>query len=391
MPRIFSDGEMQRRVAELREGMDREDIVCTLVISVANLVYLGGFFFAEPNGRFVAAVIPLKEEPAIITADTELGRVKDFTWIEDIRDYNDYEAPLDACVRIIVEVLGERGIHEGKIGIEKDTIPLFMVDALKKELPNFNLADISDQIERQRLVKSREEIDLTRQGADLCKIGVRAAEEAIQVGATEIEVTRAMIAAIGDEYGRRFPDFEFQPYPFYCRAGPGRNWGHAGPTSTPIERGGRVGVTACPVIMGYFHTLGRSYFLGEIPEEMRRPNEVQQEAVRQAIEAIKPGVRFSDIDILTTSIFDKAGYAGCKGMGTGHSFGLMGPWWGREKMGELRSYNDTVMQAGMITSMEPGISVPGVGGFNTVDMILVTKDGCEVLTDYPRALKSLNG
>ena len=58
-------------------------------------------------------------------------------------------------------------------------------------------------------------------------------------------------------------------------------------------------------------------------------------------------------------------------------------------MGELRSYNDTVMQLGMITSLEPGISVPGLGGFNTVDMILVTKDGSEVLTDYPRGLRSL--
>ena len=81
MPRIFSDQEMQRRVAELKEGMDRDGVVCSIVTSVANLVYLGGFFFAEPNGRFVAAVLPLKEDPAMITAITEVGRVKDFTWI----------------------------------------------------------------------------------------------------------------------------------------------------------------------------------------------------------------------------------------------------------------------------------------------------------------------
>ncbi len=390
MPRIFSDQEMQRRVAELKETMDREGVACTIVTSVHNLVYLGGFFFAEPNGRFVAAVLPLNEEPAMITANTEVGRVKDFTWIGDVRDYNDYETPLNGCVRMMKDVLAERGIGGGKIGIEADWMPVFMFEALSKALPAFTLVDVSDQIERQRLVKSQEEIDLSRHGAELCVISVRAAEEAIQVGATEIDVARTMIEASGTEFARRFPDFEFQPYPFYCRAGSGRDWGHAGPSSTRIERGKRAGVTACPVIMGYFSTLGRSYFLGDIPEEMKRPNEVQQEAVNRALEAIKPGVKFSDIDKLTTKHFEDAGYGGSKGMGTGHSFGLMGPWWGREKMGELRSYNDTVLQEGMITSMEPGISAPGVGGFNTVDMVLVTKDGSEVLTDYPRGLRSLD-
>lgn len=390
MPRIFSDQEMQRRVVELEAAMDREGITCTIVTSVHNLVYLGGFFFAEPNGRFVAAVLPLKGDATMISANTEVGRVKDFTWIEDVRDYNDYETPLDGCIRLIKEVLAERGIAGGRIGIEGDWMPVFMFEALNEALPGYDLVDISDQIERQRLVKSQEEIDLSRQGAELCMISVKAAEQAIQVGATEIDVARAMIEASGTEFARRFPDFEFQPYPFYCRVGSGRNWGHAGPTSTRIEREKRASVTACPVIMGYFSTLGRSWFLGKIPEEMKRPNEIQQEAVSRAIDAIKPGAKFSDIDKLTTEFFENNGYGGAKGMGTGHSFGLMGPWWGREKIGELRSYNDTVLQEGMITSMEPGISVPGLGVFNTVDMILVTRDGAEVLTDYPRGLRSLD-
>ena len=293
-------------------------------------------------------------------------------------------------MRLIKDALAKGGITGGQIGIEGDWMPVFMFEALREALPGYELVDISDQIERQRLVKSQEEIDLSRQGAELCMISVKAAEQAIQVGATEIDVARMMIEASGTEYAIRFPDFEFQPYPFYCRAGFERGWGHAGPTSARIERDMRVGVTACPIIMGYFSTLGRTYFLGEIPDEMQRPNEIQQQAVDLAIEAIKPGVKFSEIDKLTTKLFEDAGYGGTKGMGTGHSFGLMGPWWGRERIGELRSYNDTVMQEGMITSMGPGITVPGLGGFNTVDMILVTRDGSEVLTDYPRGLRSLD-
>ena len=111
---------MKSRVTELKGVMDREGITCTIVTSVHNLVYLGGFFFAEPNGRFVAAVLPLKGNPAMITANTEVGRVKDFTWIDDVRDYNDYETPLNGCVMLIQAVLSERGIAGGKTGVESD-------------------------------------------------------------------------------------------------------------------------------------------------------------------------------------------------------------------------------------------------------------------------------
>ena len=78
-----------------------------------------------------------------------------------------------------------------------------------------------------------------------------------------------------------------------------------------------------------------------------------------------------------------------KGFGTGHSHGLMGPFWGREKKGEYRRYNDTVLKPGMITSMEPSLFVPGVGVLMLNDMILVTNDGREVMTSYPRDFRSI--
>jgi Xaa-Pro dipeptidase len=65
----------------------------------------------------------------------------------------------------------------------------------------------------------------------------------------------------------------------------------------------------------------------------------------------------------------------------------MGPYWGREKSGELRLYNKTALAEGVITSMEPSVFVPGIGMVFTNDMILVTSKGAEVLTHYPRDLR----
>jgi Xaa-Pro aminopeptidase len=100
---------------------------------------------------------------------------------------------------------------------------------------------------------------------------------------------------------------------------------------------------------------------------------------------VKPGVKFADIDKLALQVFEEHGVAQFKGV-TGHSHGLMGPFWGREKVGEYRSYNQTLIQEGVITAMEPSLQVPGVGSFNINDMILVTGSGAEVLTSAPRGL-----
>ncbi|NIQ39177.1 MAG: M24 family metallopeptidase, partial [Proteobacteria bacterium] len=82
----------------------------------------------------------------------------------------------------------------------------------------------------------------------------------------------------------------------------------------------------------------------------------------------------------------KAGLLDYRTFGTGHSFGVMGFWYGREEGGELRPYNDNLLQENMVVSIEPMIAVPGVGGFRHHDMLLVTKDGHELLTKFPRGV-----
>ena len=69
----------------------------------------------------------------------------------------------------------------------------------------------------------------------------------------------------------------------------------------------------------------------------------------------------------------------------------MGPFWGREKKGEYRPYNDTPLKAGMITSMEPSLFVPGTGVLMINDMVLVTETGAKVMTKYPRGFRTFDG
>ena len=104
---------------------------------------------------------------------------------------------------------------------------------------------------------------------------------------------------------------------------------------------------------------------------------------------VKPGMPISEIDLVIDPIFEKAGYLQDRTFGTGHSFGIMGQWYGRDEIGEMRPYNDTVRRQNMVVSIETMISVPGIGGFRHADMLLVTEDGNDVPTTFPRGLISI--
>ncbi|MBI4336912.1 MAG: aminopeptidase P family protein [Chloroflexi bacterium] len=389
MPQVFSPAEMQRRVAKLQEAMDQKGIGCALASSIHTSFYYSGFWYALPYGRLAATVIPRHGEPVLITPKQESRRAIEYSWLKDVRTYTDEEPALVGLVRLVKEVLGEKGLSNGRIGIEGDVISDRVLRALRTAFPKATFDDISDAMMRQRLVKSQEEIALIRQGADICKIAVRAGEDAIAEGKTELDVAMTIEVAAAREHAKRFPDLDFVCGQAHCKSGYRSVYGHTAPSGKKLTRGEIIQFGTPISIMGYFHTLARQRVIGPVPGELKKRYNVMLEAVNRCFEAMKPGVLCSEIDRTVVEVFKKAGYLEHKGFGTGHSFGLMGPFWGREDLGDLRLYNHTPLQEGMIESIEPSLYFPGLAGFITVDMVLVTKDGHEVLTEYPRELSSL--
>ena len=218
---------------------------------------------------------------------------------------------------------------------------------------------------------------------------MRAGEDAIAEGATEVDVAIAAELKAAEEHVRMFPDIEFASGQARCKSGNRSLMGHTPASGKKLVRGEVIQFGTNHYALGYHHTLHRQRTIGPVPKEIKQRFDVRLEAALTAIDAIKPGVLCSEIDRIAYRVFEKAGYVDFKGFGTGHSFGLFGPFWGREELGELRIYNHTPMEEGMILSVEPSLYFPDLGGLMTVDMVLVTKDGHEVLTDYPRELTSV--
>ena len=131
----------------------------------------------------------------------------------------------------------------------------------------------------------------------------------------------------------------------------------------------------------YVSDLTRVLVTGKLPAKLRKIYNIVLKAQRAAIEAIRPGVECSAIDKIARDIIVKAGFGKEFGHGLGHGIGL--------EIHEAPRFSmlaDTVLKAGMIMTVEPGIYIPGWGGVRIEDDILVTRNGYEELTDVPREL-----
>ena len=389
MPGLFSIHEMQRRVSHLQKVMDERSMDCVMATSVHTSFYYTGFWFGYPYGRYATAIIPKNGEPILIAPNMESRRAREFSWVQDVRAYSDEQSTTVQLMSKTKDVFGEIGLRGGKVGIEEDVIPYGLYKGLRETLSTASFEDISTAMMKQRLIKSQEEIAVARKGADICKVAVRAGEDAIAEGATEVDVAIAAELKAAEEHVRIFPDIEFASGQARCKSGNRSLMGHTPASGKKLVRGEVIQFGTNHYALGYHHTLHRQRTIGTVPDKIKQRFNVRLEAALTAIDAIRPGVLCSEIDRIAYRVFEKAGYVDFKGFGTGHSFGLFGPFWGREELGELRIYNHTPIEEGMILSVEPSLYFPDLGGLMTVDMILVTKDGHEILTDYPRELTSV--
>ena len=126
----------------------------------------------------------------------------------------------------------------------------------------------------------------------------------------------------------------------------------------------------------------RTVFFIELSEKAKEVYETVLEANMKAIEKVKPGVRFSDIDAAARKVIEEKGYGKYFTHRTGHSIGIE-----VHEYGDVSSSNDDLLKPGMIFSVEPGIYLEGELGVRIEDLVLVTEDGYETLNKYPKELQ----
>jgi Xaa-Pro aminopeptidase len=241
-------------------------------------------------------------------------------------------------------------------------------------------------------LKSEHELTLIRESIYWGDVAHELLQRYTQVGLTETEVvgracrdaTEQMKAAHGGAYRQQNAWISGALAIYRGQIGPNSALPHALTNDAVFERGFTLVTGAGADVFGYLSELERTMFIGEPNAEQRKYFQHMMNLQAVAFEAIRPGEPSSSVDVAVRAYFEKEGLWGHWRHHVGHSLG--------QRIHEspfLDVGDHTVMQPGMVFSIEPGLYVPGLGGFRHSDTVLVTDTGVEVMTYYPRQIEDL--
>jgi Xaa-Pro aminopeptidase len=379
----FSKHEMTRRIDALRKKLGENNVDVAFLHTADNVFYMSGVPLLSEWGRPMWAILPASGKSAVCGAAIEQENIQEHSSFDEALVYGDDENVVQASLKLCADFIARRGSAKIRIGIEEALLPVGLFRALQSRFPEAAFVEIGPWLEELRLIKSNEEIALLDLGASLAKIGADAFLEAMQDNVTELAVASHAVAAVNKAMGALSINGLSSTY-VYAQFGDHTMVPHLHPTSRRLMRGDLVSLNVFPVVWGYCAELERTFVYGDPTPQIRRPLDAVNEAFDAGKAALKPGAVMADIDRLTRDILQKYDLVKYIRHGTGHAHGIMIGAASREEKGELRLYNRTRLLPNMANSVEPGVYIPGLGGFRHSDVLIVTESGARCITDFPR-------
>ena len=378
----FSDAEMERRLTGLRAIMAEKDLDAVVLTSWHNIKYYSDFLFTYFGRSYAMVVTP--NDTVTITANIDAGMPWRSSYGENIV-YTDWRR--DNYYYAIQEGLRQRGVTAKRLGVEDDNLPLTTREKLQATFPDATLVDVAQAAMRQRMIKSPEEITVIRHSARIADIGGEAVKAAVKEGISEYEVALIGTEAMVHEIAKTFPEKEVRDTWVWFQSGINTDGAHNWATTRKVQKGDILSLNCFPMPSGYYTALERTLFYGQPDARSLELWNINVEVHRRGLELIKPGAVCKDIAAELNEIYVEHGLLANRTFGYGHSFGVLSHYYGREAGLELREDIDTVLEPGMVVSMEPMITVldgqPGAGGYREHDICVVGEDGAEDITKFP--------
>jgi Xaa-Pro dipeptidase len=391
---LISEDEYKSRIERVRKVLARRKLAALYLTNTTSMLYLTGYSFIATE-RPLALIIPVDGKVTFMGPLLERNHIPLKTRIiEDIRTYLDYPGekhPIDH----FAEFLKDMGLAKKRIGIDNkagaSAMWGYQGPPIAKKLSEAEFVDLKDLVPSMRLTKSPSEITLMRESAQWANLAQTFLHEEIAEGLWDVEVAlTASLKASSIMKKTLGPDYEPLRRSTPISAGFRGQIGemsavpHALATKRTIIKGDVVGTGATADVGGYSCELERTLIFGKPTAKQKRYFNVMVKAQEAAFNTLKLGARCSDVDRATSDVFKKAGLSHLVLHHTGHGLGLEG-----HEPPFLDVGNEQPLQGGMIVSCEPGIYEFGYAGFRHSDTVLITEDGSEILTYYPRDLETL--
>jgi len=377
----FSQTEYQNRLDKLRANISKNNLDMIILTSVHNIAYYTGFTYCS-FGRPYGCIITEKK---IVTISANIDASQ--PWRRSFCDnviYTDWKK--DNFLKAIVSIIGKDEPPKN-IGIENDHVTIETKEKLTSLFNFSKFNDVSKDLMKLRIIKSKEEIEIIRSGAKIADIGAEEIVKHIKVGASELEIAMTGRDKMELEIAKKYPEAEYMDTWVWFQSGINTDGAHNPKTSRKLVSGDILSLNTFPMISGYYTALERTLFLNNVDDASLKAWEANVKVHKRGLELIKPGVKCSEICHELNDIFAQLGYLQYRTFGYGHSFGILSHFYGREAGLELREDIDAILQPNMVISMEPMIMIPegkpGSGGYREHDMLIVNDNGAENITKFP--------
>jgi Xaa-Pro aminopeptidase len=362
------------RLARVREHARAAGVDALVVTHLPNVQYLTGFTGSAGAVLLLPRACRLIVDFRYVTAANSL-----IEGLDGLVTIETFERSYDEA---IVDVL--RRVGASRVGIEASYLPVGRFNAIASGLAARAplpldaegmpvLVPTERLVERARVIKDEREIGILREAGRRLAMVAELVPGLARPGQTERAVSWEIEAAMR-EAGFSRPAFET-----IVASGPNSALPHARPTDRVIGAGEPTVLDFGGVYNGYCVDLTRTVQLEGFSAPQARLYAAVCEAHAAAIQAVRPGVTASSIDAAARGVLQRHGLGEAFGHGTGHGLGLEVHEEPRIARQALR-VPDVLIEPGMVFTIEPGAYVPGIGGVRIEDDVLVTDDGCEVLT-----------
>ena len=356
---------MIERVKKLQQHLATHAIDALLVTKRENIRYLSGFTGSS-------GVLVISEQQAYF--------ITDFRYTEQANDQvHGYEIVelKTSLIQSVSDVVEKDGIK--RLGVEQDAMTLGQYRAYEKEVQT-TLVETSGIVEKLRLIKDEAEIKIMKEAAAIADAAFTHIQTFIRPGRTEREVANEL------EMFMRSKGADSSSFDMIVASGVRSALPHGVASDKVIESGELVTLDFGAYYQGYCSDITRTLAVGPISDELRRIYDTVLEAQLAGVAGTKAGITGIEADALTRDVIKQAGYGEYFGHSTGHGLGMEV----HEAPG-LSFRSETILEPGMVVTIEPGIYIAGVGGCRIEDDVVITEDGCVRLTQSPKELITLEG
>lgn len=354
---------MKTRIDKVLKGMDDFGVDALFLMRKANIRYVSDFTGGD------SCVLLSKKGKVFITdsryTEQAEGECQGFEIYQHRNDITLEDLVFQIC----------RKLKINKLGFEQDFITFEIYDQIRNALDSTEFVPAMGIVERVRSVKELSEIELIKKAAQIADESFSEILGFIKPGVTERDIEREL------EYLIKKKGALTVSFPTIVASGPNSSLPHAIPSERKIKIGDFITLDFGALYEGYCSDMTRTVVMGEPSAKQREIYQIVKEAQETGVKALRAGIKGIDGDKSARDVIEKAGYGKYFGHGLGHGIGLE-----IHEAPNLNKGNTEELPVGSVVTVEPGIYLPNWGGVRIEDSVVVTEDGCRILTNSTKEL-----